>query len=110
MTRAVADKASLLKFLHANGEAIRGYGIKRIGIFGSFQRDEKIHKTSDVDFIIEFEEDQHTFRNLMDLGYFLEDHLGRKVELITPDSLREWNRDAILSRVENVSIRLTLKR
>jgi predicted nucleotidyltransferase len=63
------------------------FHVKRIGLFGSFARgDEK--ETSDVDIMVEFEEP--TFDNFMKLAFFLEDLFGKKVELVTPDSLSPY--------------------
>ena len=63
------------------------FQVKRIGLFGSFARGEE-KETSDVDIMVEFE--QPTFDNFMKLAFFLEDLLGRKVELVTPDSLSPY--------------------
>lgn len=63
------------------------FHVKRIGLFGSFARGEE-KETSDVDIMVEFE--QPTFDNFMKLAFFLEDLLGRKVELVTPDSMSPY--------------------
>ena len=63
------------------------FQVKRIGLFGSFARGEE-KDSSDVDIMVEFE--QQTFDNFMKLAFFLEDLLGRKVELVTPDSLSPY--------------------
>lgn len=63
------------------------FQVKRIGLFGSFARGEE-NESSDVDIMVEFE--QPTFDNFMKLAFFLEDLLGRKVELVTPDSLSPY--------------------
>lgn len=63
------------------------FHVKKIGLFGSFARgDEK--ESSDVDIMVEFEEP--TFNNFMNLALFLEDLFGRRVELVTPDSLSPY--------------------
>ena len=63
------------------------FPVKRIGLFGSFARGEE-NESSDVDIMVEFE--QPTFDNFMKLAFFLEDLLGRRVELVTPDSLSPY--------------------
>jgi len=63
------------------------FQVKRIGLFGSFARGEE-NESSDVDIMVEFE--QPTFDNFMKLAFFLEDLLGRRVELFTPDSLSPY--------------------
>jgi uncharacterized protein len=63
------------------------FHVKKIGLFGSFARgDEK--ESSDVDIMVEFEDP--TFNNFMNLAFFLEDLFGRRVELVTPDSLSPY--------------------
>ena len=70
-----------------DGEIKKRFHVKRIGLFGSFARgDDK--ENSDVDIMVEFE--QPTFDNFMKLAFFLEDILGKKVELVTPDSLSPY--------------------
>ncbi len=60
------------------------FAVRRIGLFGSFVRGEE-KETSDVDILVEFEEP--TFRNFMNLAFFLEDLFGRRVDLLTPEGI-----------------------
>jgi predicted nucleotidyltransferase len=66
--------------------AISSFGVKSIGLFGSFVRNSAT-ETSDVDFLIDFNPDKKSFDNFMNLAFFLEDLFGRKVAIITPQSL-----------------------
>jgi predicted nucleotidyltransferase len=68
-------------------EIKKRFGVRRIGLFGSFARGEQ-KDTSDVDILVEFEEP--TFDNFMNLAFFLEDLFGRRMELVTPDSLSPY--------------------
>jgi len=68
---------------HANDIKIR-FSVKRIGIFGSFARGEQ-KESSDIDILVEFE--KPTFRNFMNLSFYMEDLLGRKVDLVTVKGL-----------------------
>ncbi len=63
------------------------FHVKKIGLFGSFARGDE-NESSDVDIMVEFEEP--TFNNFMNLAFFLEDLFGRRVELVTPDSLSPY--------------------
>jgi uncharacterized protein len=65
------SRDEILKKLEENRETIRGFGIRRLGIFGSYARDEQT-EASDMDFLVEF--DEATFDNYFDLKFFLEDH------------------------------------
>jgi len=63
----------------------RQFSARRIGVFGSFVRDEAVDK-SDVDILVEFE--QPTFDHYMDLKFRLEGALGRPVDLVLRDTLK----------------------
>lgn len=95
-------KQELIQLIIANSNIIRKYGVKQLGIFGSFVRDEAMDY-SDVDFFIEFYPEQKNFDNFMDLGFFLQEITGRKIELITPQSLSKYIAPHILKEVEYVN-------
>jgi predicted nucleotidyltransferase len=74
------------------------FGVRELVLFGSVARD-LAGTESDVDFLVEFEPPP-TFDRYMDLKFFLEDLLGRKVDLVTRAALKpalrpEIERDAI---------------
>jgi uncharacterized protein len=78
----------IIRKLKQNKNALKKYGVKKIGLFGSFVRGEQ-NKNSDIDFFVEFEEAD--FDNFMSLCFFLENLFNRKVEILTPagvDSIR----------------------
>jgi predicted nucleotidyltransferase len=104
MTSQVSNKAELLQRLSQNGSAIRSFGIERMSLFGSFVRDSKIKASSDVDLVLEFKPGQKNFDNLVDLGDFLEELLGRRVELLTRDSLKSDTGKYIIATSEEVII------
>ena len=58
---------------------------------------------SDVDILVSFTPEKKTFDNFMHLGFFLEDLLGRTVDLVTTESLSPHIGPHILSEVEYVS-------
>jgi predicted nucleotidyltransferase len=83
-----AGSMDVIDILRRHEEEIKKrFGVKRIGLFGSFARGEQ-KDTSDVDILVEFEEP--TFDNFMNLAFFLEDLFSRRVELVTPDSLSPY--------------------
>lgn len=97
------NKASLLEKLRLHGMEIKAYGVKSLGLFGSFVRNTPTEK-SDIDLLVDFEPGKKTFDNFMDLSFFLENLFGRKVELVTPQSLSKYIGPHILKEVENVGI------
>lgn len=79
------------------------YGVKNIGLFGSFVRGDQT-PLSDIDVLVEFTPEKHTFDNFMEVVFLLENILGRKVELITPEALSPHIGPHILREVERVPI------
>ena len=65
------------------------FGIRYVEVFGSLARNES-GNDSDIDLIIEFEEpiERETSKRYFGFLHFLEDHFGRKVDLLTPRSFR----------------------
>jgi predicted nucleotidyltransferase len=99
----VQHKSELFDLLRQYESQLRLLGVKRCGVFGSFARDQQSDQ-SDVDILVEFEPGQKSFDNFMQLGFFLEDTLGRRVELVTPESLSPYIGPRILREVEYASI------
>ncbi len=79
-------------------EIKRRFGVRKIGIFGSFARGEE-KDGSDIDILVEFKDNYETFDNFMDLKFFLEDLFNRKIDLVTMDALRPQLKDDILQEV-----------
>lgn len=77
------------------------YHVKEIGIFGSFvKRAQK--ERSDIDILVEFEQGHKDFFNYMRLKYYLEDILGKKVDLVMKKAIKPMIKERILSEVEYV--------
>ena len=102
--QAINTKKELLHILCAQKEKIRSFGVKDLSLFGSFAKDLHINIESDIDFLVEFEAGKKTFDNFIDLNYFLEDITGRKVELLTQQSLSKFIGPHIVNQLEHVSI------
>ncbi|MCD6413590.1 MAG: nucleotidyltransferase family protein [Elusimicrobia bacterium] len=77
-------------------EVLKKYGVKKIGLFGSFVRGEQ-KENSDLDFLVQF--DKPDFDNFMDLIFYLEDLFNRKVEIITESGLSPYIRPYIEKEV-----------
>ena len=93
------DKLSLetiRKFLGENKARIhQKFGVTKMGIFGSFLRGNE-KATSDIDILIDFEEDKVTFKNYMGLKFFLEDIFDRKVDLVIIEDIKPLMKESIL--------------
>jgi len=84
--------------LQKERQRIAAFGVRSLFLFGSVARDQA-RADSDVDLLVEFV-NSPTFRGYMDLKFFLEDLLGRRVDLVTrsglrPRALPEVEREAI---------------
>jgi predicted nucleotidyltransferase len=102
MEPQISTKDHVLAVIGANEDRIKAFGVRRLGLFGSFARQEQ-DPGSDIDFLVEFDKDRKTFDNFINLSFLLEDTLARRVELVTPESLSPYLSRYILDEVEYVS-------
>ncbi len=72
------------------------FKVKEIGVFGSYVRGEE-SKESDVDILVEFYEPVGW--EFIDLKEFLEEALGKMVDLVTVRALKPQFKDKILEEV-----------
>jgi predicted nucleotidyltransferase len=96
-------KKEVLKALSRNRARLVALGVKRLGLFGSFVREEQ-KPASDIDLLVEFQRGKKTFDNFMELSFLLEDLLQREVELVTTESLSPYLGPHILKEVQYVSL------
>ncbi len=97
----VTSKADLLLRLKAIEPAIRVLGVRRLGLFGSFRRDRPT-PDSDIDLYVEFAPGEATFDHFMNLSFLCEDRCGRRVEIVTPNSVSPYLAPHILKDIEYV--------
>ena len=76
------------------------YGIKRIGVFGSFATG-KAHSKSDVDLLVSFNTPVGLF-HFVETGNYLKRILGRRVDLVTSPALKPELRRRVLSQVRYI--------
>jgi len=76
------------------------FGVKSLALFGSAARGEARIR-SDVDLLVEFDKPVGLFE-FIDLKLFLEQLLGRHVDLGTPESLRPRLRERVLAEAIHV--------
>ncbi|MEE4605360.1 MAG: nucleotidyltransferase family protein [Desulfobacteraceae bacterium] len=103
MAKPVDNKEEAVQRLQAARSQLSLLGVISIGLFGSFVKGRQTSK-SDVDILVEFTPDKHSFDNFMELSFLLEDILGRKVEVVTPEALSPHIGPHILREVERVSV------
>ena len=103
MNPVVNNKDQIINLIVQNKDFISQFGAERIGLFGSFVRNEQTNE-SDIDLLVDFEKDKKTYKNFIRLAYYFEDIFGRKVELITTQSLSPYIKPYIMQEVEYVSL------
>jgi hypothetical protein len=87
-------REEILRKILEHREQIRSFGVRRLGLFGSFARGEET-ASSDLDFVVDF--DRKSFDGYMDLKAFLEGLFQRRVDLVIADAIKPRLRDPILS-------------
>lgn len=78
------------------------YGVKQIGLFGSYSRDEQI-ESSDIDVVVEFNDADLSFDNYMDLKICLEDLFQKPIDLVILNDIKPTLKSNILSTIKYVT-------
>src|SRR5699024_10986334 len=71
------------------------YGVNRIALFGSYIHGEQ-NEMSDIDLLVEFEDQALTFDNYMDLKFNLEDLFQKSVDLVILDDIKPALKHSII--------------
>ena len=86
-----SSRESILKEIRHEMPYLREhFGVERLALFGSFARDEQ-SEISDIDILVYLSKPLGLA--FIQLGDYLEDKLGRKVDLITATSLKNGAAD-----------------
>lgn len=83
-TKKDLNEELILRELENKKNEILKYGVIKIGLFGSFLNN-KNKDESDIDIIVKFE--FPTYESYIELLYFLRKIFGKKIDLVTEDSL-----------------------
>jgi len=93
------DKVYILNFLKSHKKEIQEkFGVEKIGLFGSFVRDEQTNN-SDIDIIVKMPSD---FKKFFELQYYLEKHLNKKIDLGLEHTLRHFIKEKIKNEIKYV--------
>lgn len=88
------ERDKILALLKSHKRQLKKFGVRSISLFGSVARNQA-RKRSDIDLLVDFEKTIGLFE-FARLKIYLEEELGRKVDLVTLDALRKELRDDIL--------------
>lgn len=98
----MTTREHILITLKANKNRLKKFGIRNVGLFGSYGRNEQSEK-SDIDLLIDFEPEEENFDNLMAVYDFFEKIFkNEKVELVTMNGLSPYIGPSILKEVQYV--------
>jgi predicted nucleotidyltransferase len=100
MNTAILTKSEIKQTFLSHQNTLRTYGVKRLGLFGSYVKD-TAHSESDIDLLVELEE--LSFDRYMELRIFLEDLFQKKIDLVIADSLKPRLRPRIEKEIEYVA-------
>ena len=98
----MTTKDKILKILKSNKSNLSKFGISKVGLFGSYIRNEQI-PGSDIDLLLDFEPEAENFDNFMAV-YDLMEQLckGEKIEVVTLNGLSPYIGPSILKEVQYV--------
>ncbi|MCC6501288.1 MAG: nucleotidyltransferase family protein [Anaerolineales bacterium] len=96
---STTNRNAVVKVLKSKRAAYKRYGVKSLALFGSAARN-RLNKNSDVDILVQFK--KPTWANYIGLKFYLEDLLGREVDLVTPKGLRPAIRSSVERDLLNV--------
>ena len=92
-------KEQIVKTITSTKPELQRFGIRGIGLFGSYVRDEQT-KTSDIDILIDFEPEKENYDNYMAVYDILERlFLNERVEIVTKNGLSPYIGPRILNEV-----------
>jgi predicted nucleotidyltransferase len=95
----MTTKDYILTTIKTNRKELSRFGIRNVGLFGSYARDEQSDK-SDIDILIDFEPDLENYDNYMAVCDIFEKLFrNEKVEIITKNGLSPYIGPKILSEV-----------
>lgn len=103
ITAPPQTKKDIISTIQANQEKIKAFGVKKLGLFGSFVREQQ-RSDSDIDLLVEFFPEHKSFDNFIHLSFFLEELLQQPVELVTTESLSPYLGPYIINEVEDVPL------
>lgn len=93
-------KQEILSVLSGLKSELRArFNVTSVGVFGSFVRGEQ-RDGSDIDVLVDFSEEADLF-DLVGLGIFLEEKLGRRVDVVPRRALRAEIRESVLRQVSS---------
>jgi hypothetical protein len=99
--RKVKNLNDVRRIIHKQSEKLKELKIRRLMVFGSFARGDQ-KSSSDIDLLVEFTEPIGFF-HFYDVKFFLENVLGRHVDLVVEDAIRPEFEERIMRELVSAS-------
>ena len=103
MNKTIKNRDQILKMILNNQNNIRDFGVSKIGLFGSFVRNEQ-NEESDIDLIVQFEKGKKSYIKFINLSDYLEKLFNNKVDLLTEKGISPYMK----SRIEKEAVYVSL--
>ena len=98
----MTTKQNILRVLRSRKTEFSKFGIRNIGLFGSYIRNEQL-PGSDIDLLLDFEPEAENFDNFMAVYDLMEQLFkGEKIEVVTLNGLSPYIGPSILKEVQYV--------
>lgn len=98
----MTTKESILKALSSRKNEFLKLGIKNVGLFGSYSRNEQV-ANSDIDVLIDFNPEAENFDNFMAVYDVIQQLFkDKKIEVVTVNGLSPYMGPSILKEVQYV--------
>ena len=99
----MSSRDEIMRRIREHDDFLIMHGVKRLGIFGSYVRGEE-RDESDIDLIVEFDEGKKSYDNFIEISFFLEELLCKKIDLLTPEAISPFMRPYIEREVRYETI------
>lgn len=96
----MTTKENILKALRSRKTELSRLGIRKVGVFGSYTRNEQL-EGSDIDLLVEFDPAEENFDNFMAVYDIMEQlFMGQKIDVVTTNGLSPYIGPSILKEVQ----------
>jgi uncharacterized protein len=95
----ISSKDDIIHYLRKNKKLFHyQFSVKQIGVFGSFIQGTQT-TLSDIDLVIEIEKDRKNIHNFLGIKRFLENNLGRNIDIGFEHCLKSAVREKIKGQI-----------